>query len=150
MKTYKSKFGYGIIGFMTLLFLSILGYMIFQNESLAAILSVGGICLSAYVFFLYLNFSTEYTITDKGILNVKCGIFYNKRFDINKIKSITKSNNFISSPAPSSDRIELAYGKYDLIIISPKDKVGFANELIRINPKIENKLTQINAPQHGV
>ena len=149
MKTYKSKFGYGTIGFLTLLFLSILGYMIFQNESLEAILSVGGICLLTYGFFLYLNFSTEYTITDKGILNIKCGIFYDKRFDINKIKSITKSNNLISSPAPSLDRIELIYGKYDLIIISPKDKIGFAKELIRINPKIENKLTQIKVPQHG-
>lgn len=46
----------------------------------------------------------------------------------------------MSSPAPSLDRIELTYGEFGLIIISPKDKIGFAQELIKINPKIKNKL----------
>ncbi|WP_111310122.1 PH domain-containing protein [Confluentibacter sediminis] len=143
MKIYKSKFGYGVMGFLTLLFLSILGYMIYKNEPLEAILSVSGIHLLVYGFCLYLNFSTEYAITDNGILKVKCGFVYNKSFDINKIKSIRKSNNLISSPAPSLDRIELTYGKFDLIIISPKDKTEFANDLTKINPKIENKLKEI-------
>jgi len=33
---------------------------------------------------------------------VKCEIFYNKRFYINKINSIVKSRNLISSPATFS------------------------------------------------
>jgi|SRR5690606_28264076 hypothetical protein len=150
MKIYKSKFGYGVMGFLTLFFLSILGYMIYKNEPLEAILSVAGIHLLVYGFCLYLNFSTEYAITDNGILKVKCGFIYNKSFDINKIKSITKSNNLISSPAPSLDRIELAYGKFDLIIISPKDKTEFANDLTKINPKIENNLTEIKTHHNTV
>ncbi len=150
MKIYKSKFGYGIMGFLTLLFLSILGYMIYQNEPIEAILSVTGIHLLVYGFCLYLNFSTEYTIMDNGILKVKCGFVYNKSFDINKIKSIVKSNNLISSPAPSLDRIELTYGKFDLIIISPKNKTEFANDLTKINPKIENKLTEIKTHHNNV
>jgi len=150
MKIYKSKFGYRVMGFLTLLFLSILVYMIYRNEPLEAILSVGGIHLLIYGFFLYLNFSTEYTITDNGTLKVKCGFVYNKSFDINKIKSIVKSNNLISSPAPSLDRIELTYGKFDLIIISPKNKTEFANDLTKINPKIENKLTKIKTHHNNV
>lgn len=140
MKTYRSKFGYEIMGFLTVLFSSILVYMIYKDEPLEAILSAAGIHLLVYGFCLYLNFSTKYTIMDNGILKVKCGLFYNKSFDINKIKSIVKSNNLISSPAPSLDRIELAYGKFDLIIISPKDKLKFAHSLTKINPKIENRL----------
>lgn len=143
MKTYKSNFGYGVIGFLTLLFLSILGYMFYQNVPVKAILLVAGIQVLVYGFCLYLNFSTKYTIMDNGTLKVKCGFIYNKSFDINKIKSIVKSNNLISSPAPSLDRIELAYGKFDLIIISPKDKMEFVNDLTKINSKIENKLTEI-------
>lgn len=114
--------------------------MLFQNESLEAILRLGGIFLPVYILFLYLNLSTKYTITEAGILEVKCGFFYNKRFDIHKIKSISKNGNLISSPAPSLDRIELTYGNFEVIVISPEDKNEFARELTIVNPKIENKL----------
>ncbi|WP_299781269.1 PH domain-containing protein [uncultured Formosa sp.] len=142
MKTYKSKFGYEIIVFLTLLFGSIIGFMLYKNEPLKAIVSVGGIFSLVYGLCLYLNFSTEYTISNNHILKVKCGFFYNKSFDINKIKSIAKSNNLISSPAPSLDRIKLTYRNFDLIVISPKDKIRFARELTKLNPEIENKLTE--------
>jgi hypothetical protein len=141
MKTYKSKFGFEIMIFLTLLFGGILIFMVYQNESFEAILSVGGIFLLVYGLFVYLNFSTEYTITEAGILIVKCSFLYNKRFDINKIKTVAKTGNPISSPAPSLDRIALTYGEFDVIIISPKDKNAFAKELTKVNPKIENKLT---------
>ena len=140
MKTFKSKFGYRILGFLTVIFGLVIGLMIYKGEQFEAILSVVGIVLSVIVFFLYLNFSTNYTLTDQGTLKIRCGIFYYKEIDISKIKSIVKSNNLISSPAPSLDRIELAYGKFDLIIISPKNQEVFAEELTRINPKIENNL----------
>ncbi len=142
MKTYKSKFGFEIMMILTLLFGAIIGFMVYQSEPLEAILSVCGIFLLVYGICLYLNIATEYTIMEAGILKVKCGFFYNKRFDINKIKSVAKTGNLISSPAPSLDRIKLTYGEFDLIIISPKDKIGFARELIKVNAKIENKLTE--------
>ncbi|GIZ10195.1 hypothetical protein FUMI01_29210 [Flavobacterium sp. UMI-01] len=129
------------MGFLSLLFLSILGYMAYQNEPQEALLSAAGIHLLVYGYCLYLNFSTQYIITDKGILKVKCGFFYNKSFDINKITSIKKSNNLISSPAPSLDRIEMTYEKFDLIIISPKNEIEFAKDLTQINPTIDNQLT---------
>jgi len=143
MKTYKSKFGFGILGFITIIFGLIIGFMVYQNEPSKAILSVSGILLLVYGFCLHLNLSTEYTIADNGTLRIKCGFFYNRQFEINKIKSVAKSNNLISSPAPSLDRIELRYGKFDTIVISPKNKTGFAEELIRINPNIENKLAEM-------
>ena len=142
MKTYKSKFGFEIMIFLTLLFGGIILFMTYQKESFKVILSVGGIFIVVYGLFLYLNFSTEYTITETGISKVKCGFLYNKHFDIHKIKSVANTSNMISSPAPSLDRIELTYGKFDIIVISPKDKFGFARELTKVNPKIENKLTK--------
>ena len=142
MKTYKSKFGFEIMIFLTLLFGGIILFMTYQKESFKVILSVGGIFIVVYGLFLYLNFSTEYTITETGILKVKCGFFYNKDFDINKIKSVANTGNLMSSPAPSLDRIELTYGTFDIIVISPKDKNEFARELTKVNPKIENKLTK--------
>lgn len=43
----------------------------------------------------------------------------------------------LSSPATSLDRLEIMYNKNESIIISPKDRTGFINELKTINPGIE-------------
>ena len=45
----------------------------------------------------------------------------------------------ISSPATSIDRLEITYGKYDSVIISPKLKQQFINEITTLNPKVEVK-----------
>ena len=140
MKTYQSKFGFKLMLLLTFLFGAILGFMIYQDAPFEAIFTVVGIFLAIYLFVLYLNFSTTYTITDSGILNVKSGFVYNQRFDIQKIKSVAKTSNIMSSPAPSLDRIELTYGKFNIIVLSPKDKIEFARELKKVNPNIENKL----------
>ena len=75
MKTYKSKFGYEIIIFLTLLLGGVIIYMLNQNESLEAILSTSGIFLVVYLFFIYLNYSTKYIIKESGVLEVKCSFF---------------------------------------------------------------------------
>ena len=46
----------------------------------------------------------------------------------------------ISSPAASFDRIEITYGKFEEIIISPKHKLKFYEDLQKINPNIINNL----------
>ena len=83
---------------------------------------------------------TVYTI-DGNKLKIKCGFFTYKPIEINDIKEITKSNNIISSPAASFDRIEIKYGKFEEVIISPKDKFEFAKYLTNLNPKIKNNIT---------
>lgn len=139
MKTYKSKFGNGILIILTVIFGIIIGSMILYSSPINSILALSGIFLLVYVFFLYIIFETQYTIDNK-VLFVKCGFLYNMKLSIDKIKSIKATGNLIASPAPSLDRIELTYGKYGSLIISPKDKFGFIDELTRINPNIENKL----------
>jgi hypothetical protein len=83
--------------------------------------------------------TTNYTI-DSNKLTIKCGFLYNKTIDIKTIKKITETNNPLSSPAASLDRLEIAYGKNDSILISPKQKSEFINDIKRINPGIEIKL----------
>ena len=142
MKRYKSEFGYGILAFITLPMGSILGLMLYLDEPFEGVLTVVGIMVSVCLFFVYINLVTVYTVTDDGILRISCGPFHNKGYDVNKIRSIAKSSSLISAPAPSLKRIELTYGKYDLIIVSPKDKNGFAEHLTTINPAIHNKLAE--------
>ncbi|MBW7871619.1 MAG: PH domain-containing protein, partial [Flavobacteriia bacterium] len=49
----------------------------------------------------------------------------------------------LSSPAPSFDRIIVKYGKFDEIILSPKDKFKFTKDLKQINPDIVDKVNPV-------
>jgi len=66
----------------------------------------------------------------------------NGKIDISSIRKIEATNNIISSPAASFDRLEIFYKTYESIIVSPKNKDEFLSDLTRINPKIEIKLNK--------
>jgi len=63
-----------------------------------------------------------------------------KKIDIKSIKKIYATNNPLSSPALSLDRIAVVYNQVDEILISPKERKAFVEELLKINPNIEVKL----------
>ena len=83
--------------------------------------------------------NTIYTIQEET-LHIKSGFFRYPSIAFKDIKKIEKTNNLIASPAASFDRIEIYYGKFDSIVLSPKDKQKFAAVLIKINPNIQNAL----------
>ncbi|WP_333876952.1 PH domain-containing protein [Flavobacterium sp.] len=58
------------------------------------------------------------------------------KIDIMKIKKIYSTNNPLSSPALSLDRIAVTYNTFDEILISPKNRAEFIAELLKINPNI--------------
>ena len=92
-----------------------------------------------YGFILHMFFNTSYTIKDEK-LYIKCGFFNYKPIAISEMKKVSNSSSIISSPAASFDRIEITYGKFDELIISPKDKTKFVDDLLKINPELINKL----------
>ena len=92
-----------------------------------------------YGFILHMFFNTTYKI-EKRKLYIKCGFFNYNPVNIGEMKKISKSSNIISSPAASFDRIEIRYGKFDELIISPKHKTKFVEDLQKINPGIINNL----------
>ena len=92
--------------------------------------------LLATVFCMQLFLSTYYTI-DGDKLIVRSGVLYRKRIAIASIRKVKETRSLISSPAPSLDRLEVFYNKFDSIIISPKDKPGLIADLLRLNPGIE-------------
>jgi hypothetical protein len=89
------------------------------------------ILVAAFVTYML---KTTYYLIDEKLLIIHCGFFKPDQIDIAEIKSIRPSNNPISSPAASLDRLEIKYGKNQFILISPRDKVSFIKEIIRINP----------------
>lgn len=83
--------------------------------------------------------TTNYTI-ESDHLTIKCGFLINKSINIRTIRKISETNNVISSPATSIDRLEITYGKFGSILISPKLKMEFINEITALNPSVEVKL----------
>lgn len=140
MKEFKSKVGYGILVPVLLLLAGFMLLPIIMEAPIEETLTMVAIILPAMAFILHIFFKTTYRINDKNELLINCGFFYNSMVEISKIKSINRTRNPISAPAASMDRIALKYGKWDTVIISPKDKTGFVQELLKINPNIKNNL----------
>jgi hypothetical protein len=140
-KTYPSKISYGLLVFIFLVFFGPLIPDLTQGQLKVNMIAIIGFLSLVYAFILHLFFKTEYTIDEKK-LKIKCGLFSYKPIEIDKIKDISKTKSIISSPAPSFDRIAIKYGKFDEIIISPKDRLDFVAVLTKINPNINNNIIE--------
>lgn len=132
MKKYKSKISWKLIAILAVMF-SFIGFEVVTNPINWLALIVLLLCL---LFIIHLFTSISYTIIEDE-LKVKAGFLVNTKIPISSIHKIKETNNLISSPAASLDRLEIFYGKYDSIIISPLDKNEFIQDLLKINPNIE-------------
>jgi hypothetical protein len=131
MVTYRSKIGLELIVPISIIFGAIVMIMIINKAWLGIL-----IILPIIAFVVHMLMTTYYVV-EGGTLTIKCGFLYNLKVDIGTIKKIKETNNALSSPAASLDRLEVSYGKFDDVMISPKDKAEFINHLIQINPSIE-------------
>ena len=101
---------------------------------------VFAIMIAAFALIMYLLYDTNYIIT-QGNLKVHSGFIVNKNIPIPEIKSIKKTDSILSAPAASlTDRIEVFYGNSKSIVISPKDKQSFVEELLKQNLEIKVEL----------
>lgn len=94
------------------------------------------------VFLMLPMWLNTYYLLDENDLLIKCGLGKGTRIGISQITSIYETRNPISSPALSLDRLEVRFkaksGSFsDTIIISPKDKHGFIEQLQSMNENIE-------------
>ena len=130
---YPSKISYWLLVIFFLMFFSPIAFKVFYLKISKNMF--WEVC-SLTIFFgaiLYLFLNTYYIIDNKN-LKIRCGFITYKPIDINQIKVISKTNSIVASPAASFDRIEISYGKFNDIIISPSNKSQFINDLIAINP----------------
>nr|WP_297783395.1 PH domain-containing protein [uncultured Allomuricauda sp.] len=103
--------------------------------------SLTGVIVQFVLLFVFvaLFFSISYEVTDE-VLTVTTFFFIKKSVLIKDITRIVESNNPLSSPAASLDRLEIYYGKYNSTVISPKDKMKFIEHLKRLSPSIQVEL----------
>jgi hypothetical protein len=87
---------------------------------------------SLLLLFWYLYRTTHYTFEAQA-LRVQCGPF---RFAIpyDAVRGASPSASLMSGYAMSLQRIEVEYGKFDSVLISPADRTGFLDELRRRAP----------------
>jgi len=131
MKTFRSKIGFGIAAILLFALLLPIYFVLIDQAWVPFFILLG---LLVFVFHLLLT--TQY-ILDGDKLIVNAGLIYRRIIDIGSITKIYKTNNPISSPAPSLDRLGILYSNGGSILVSPKDQEGFIAALKEVNPKIE-------------
>ncbi|GAB3549970.1 PH domain-containing protein [Spirosoma fluminis] len=134
MKSYKSKIGLELAIPLSVLLIGLGSFMLYKG-----IWPGVGIIGFITFFIIHLFVTTHYTI-DSHLLRIKSGFFFNKSVEIASIRKIIETRNPISSPALSLDRIEVIYNRFDSVLLSPQDKIGFIDELKKANPDIEVQL----------
>ena len=135
MVRYKSKIDFWLVFIpLFVVFLVTIIPVILDDSYVVIFINIPVILI---VLGLFLN--TYYDVSDK-VLKISSGGFYKLNIPIIKIMKISETRSILSSPASSLDRLEIAYNKYDRVMISPKDKSEFISKLLEINPNIEVKL----------
>ncbi len=130
MKSYRSKIDTWLIVLLTIVFgIPILNAI--YNQIWALLL----IFLPIVLLIIYMFSTLRYCI-EGDFLIIKFGFYTHSKININEIKSIEKSNNPLNSPASSLDRLSIKYNKYDEVLVSPKEKQDFINDLLNVNAGI--------------
>src|SRR5690606_37792539 len=93
---------------------------------------------------LFYSFSRTYYQIDGNLLRIKGGFFYYKTININLIRRVSETNDLISAPALSIDRLEIMSNKYDSVLVSPKRNREFIEHLKKVNNAIEVRLKSLS------
>jgi hypothetical protein len=99
----------------------------FSTGSVAQVVATFPAILIGAALPIWLLVSTSYTLSERTLL-VKSGPF-KWRIPIKQITSIAPTSSPLSSPALSLDRLRIDYGRGDSIMISPKNKEQFIQDL---------------------
>ncbi len=133
-KTYKSKVDLWLLILLVTAFGGPLVYMTVRDPHWFGPV----IWLPLTIFVIYSVTTIRYVIAGDMLLIRSLGS--SSAIPMGAIRRIEETNSLLASPAASLDRLEIVYNKYDSVLISPKDKYVFIDDLKAINPEIEVKL----------
>ncbi|MFC7289381.1 PH domain-containing protein [Herminiimonas glaciei] len=126
---YRSKVDvwlFVVLAFAALASLYSAGQTMLSNTP-GAILIASLVAAVGFGLPAWLLLSTRYTLEASRLL-AQSGPF-KWVVPLADIKSITPSNNPLSSPALSLDRLRIDYGKGRMLLISPRDKERFLSDI---------------------
>ncbi len=128
---FRTKIGLEVIIFIFL----VLAFATYSSGEISVAITFIPILMLIFILFK----GIKYTI-DKGQLLVKNSIFGTTKINVSEIGEIKETNNPLSAPAGSLDRILVKYSDSGAVLISPINRDEFIKELLRINPQINVKL----------
>ena len=88
------------------------------------------------IILLYFLLTFRY-VTDNNTVKIQYGFLNVKSIDIQNFQKIIIQDKQKGEPKNTPLRIEIQYDKTKKIEVSPKDTVGFVENIERINPRIE-------------
>ncbi|GAB2515635.1 PH domain-containing protein [Spirosoma aerophilum] len=131
MTTYTSKIG-PELAIPVFVLLGSTGLLMSYEKIWSGLLVI--VLVSLFIGHMFL---TTYYQIDGQNLRIRCGFLVNQSIDITTIRTITETRNPMSSPAISIDRLEIAYNKFDSVLVSPRDKTGFIQALKAVKAGID-------------
>jgi hypothetical protein len=131
IKKYKSKIGWSIILFLAIAIGGSSAVMIVNHVWFGLVVNIIVVGLISYMF------TSIYYVIKGDDLIVKAWFLINLIIKIEHITKIEETNNLLSSPAASLDRIAIYYNTSDVVMISPKEKMEFIRQLTARNTAIE-------------
>lgn len=136
MQVFRSKVSLLLLAMLILAFLFPLyfSWRSIANIDTRAILVLGSQIILLLII-CYFIFDTKYLIK-KDTLIIKIGFITYGEIAVNTITKIEKTHSILAAPAASLDRILVRYGKHGTVILSPKLKRKFIDELQKLNPTI--------------
>lgn len=126
----KSAISWWLFG-PILLIVMISGYFKFLEEPHSFWISI-----LVLLFISIILINTKYTIYANGTLKVISGFIPFSKIDLHNVTAVVYTRNPISSPALSLSRLAIYKGNSLLIIISPKNREAFIEEMKKFNASL--------------
>lgn len=133
LQIFPSKKGWLILLTVWLILGAVTAILALSDAWPAALLLL---LLDAFIVHLLLN--TRYIIQESE-LYIQCGWLYKRTVPVSSIRRIEETNNPLSAPATSLDRLALILEPREIILISPADKEGFIQAIRTLQPQLEVK-----------
>ncbi|MFM1913434.1 MAG: hypothetical protein RIR51_1277 [Bacteroidota bacterium] len=128
MKRFQPKIGLELVIPLAVILFGTLALLVYPQPIWPGILII--LLVSSFIIYL---FSNTYYLIDQNNLIIHSGFLFHIVIPIKEIRKIEPTISPLSSPALSlTGRLEIHYGKWDSIIIAPKEKQEFLNEINRI------------------
>lgn len=104
----------------------ILGQGIFFAQETSGYFVIFHLFLAIVIYFFVVRIF--YIIDDENI-RIFMGPFLYRTIEIKSIRKMELSNNPLSSPAASLKRLAIYYNKWGYVLISPKNRIEFMDEV---------------------
>lgn len=139
-KVFRSKVGLELLAPLVIIMTTVVVLLMMAGAYSWSILIIPAI---TSVFIIHMFLTTYYTI-EGDVLSVHCGFLMHMKISIATITRIKETSDPSSAPATSIDRLRIEYDKGKRVLISPKEKQAFIDEILSLNHTVEVKYKKKN------